>query len=81
MPNLQFLEGGENESKNKTPLKEWVGKGNSFAYHPKGISLELIDFESFFEERRVLIKKELFKLFDLTYDDSDAVQDKKRIDD
>ena len=81
LPNLQFLEGGENESKNKTPLKEWVGKGNSFAYHPKGISLELIDFESFFEERRVLIKKELFKLFDLTYDDSDAVQDKKRIDD
>lgn len=78
LPNLQFLEGGENESKNKTPLKEWVDKGNSFEYRPKGVSLELSDFDSFFEARRVLVKKELFGLFDLTYDNSDADQDKKR---
>ena len=78
LPNLQFLEGGENESKNKTPLKEWVDKGNSFEYRPKGVSLELVDFDSFFEARRVLVKKELFGLFDLTYDDSDAAQDKSR---
>ena len=78
LPNLQFLEGGENESKNKTPLKEWVDKGNSFEYRPKGVSLELVDFDSFFEARRVLVKKELFGVFDLTYDDSDAAQDKSR---
>jgi uncharacterized protein with ParB-like and HNH nuclease domain len=78
LPNLQFLEGGENESKNKTPLKEWVSKGNSFQYCPKGVSLELIDFDSFFEARRVLIKKELFSLFELTYDASDSARDKSR---
>ena len=78
LPNLQFLEGGENESKNKTPLKEWVDKGNSFEYRPKGVSLELVDFDSFFEARRVLVKKELFGLFELKYDDSDAAQDKSR---
>ena len=34
LPNLQFLKGSENESKNKTPLKEWVEKGNTFDYYP-----------------------------------------------
>lgn len=78
LPNLQFLEGAENESKNKMPLKGWVGKGNSFEYCPKGVSLELSDFDSFFEARRVLAKKELFRIFELTYDGSDATQDKNR---
>ncbi len=79
LPNLQFLEGSENESKNKTPLKEWVDNGNTFEYRPAGISLELKDFDSFFETRRVLIKKELFGLFGLTYDKNDDVADKSRI--
>ncbi len=78
LPNLQFLKGSENESKNKTPLKEWVENGNSFDYYPQGISLELIDFDSFFEARRILVKKELFRIFGLIYDDSDADQDKNR---
>lgn len=65
LPNLQFLEGGENESKNKTPLKEWVSEGNDFKYHPSGISLELKDFDIFFEKRRELIKKELKKIFEI----------------
>ena len=65
LPNLQFLEGGENESKNKTPLLEWVNKGNDFSYHPDGVSLELKDFDLFFNERRRLIKDELMKIFDL----------------
>lgn len=65
LPNLQFLEGGENESKNKTPLREWVNKGNEFNYHPKDISLDLKDFDLFFNERRKLIKDELMKIFDL----------------
>ena len=66
LPNLQFLEGTENESKNKTPLKTWVeDDGNDFEYHPQGVSLELNDFDTFFEERRKLIKKELLKEFGL----------------
>ena len=65
LPNLQFLEEGENKSKNRTPLKDWIGAGNTIAYMPSGISLELKDFEAFFEARRALIKAELLKVFNL----------------
>lgn len=65
LPNLQFLQGAENESKNKTPLKDWVNQGNNFEYHPENISLELKDFDAFFTARRALIKAELIKIFDL----------------
>ena len=78
LPNLQFLESSENESKNKTPLNEWVEQGNSFEYRPQGVSLELADFDEFFEARRILIKKELFKIFELTYDAMDAENDNNR---
>ena len=63
LPNLQFLEGRENESKNKTPLKQWVEEGNDFGYHPAGISLELSDFDTFYDARRELMKAELKRLF------------------
>lgn len=66
LPNLQFLEGTENEHKNKTPLIQWVQEGNSFAYSPAGVSLELKDFDEFFKERRKLIKKELAAIFGVT---------------
>ena len=66
LPNLQFLEGRENESKNKTPLKQWVEEGNDFAYHPEGISLDLSDFDAFFDARRKLMKEELERLFGIT---------------
>lgn len=62
LPNLQFLEGRENEQKNKTPLKEWIASGNKIKYQPD-ISYELIDFESFYYERRKLIKDELMNIF------------------
>lgn len=65
LPNLQFLEGAENESKNKTPLKDWVDEGNDFTYHPQNISLELKDFDTFFKERRTLIRNELLSIFDI----------------
>ncbi len=65
LPNLQFLEGGENESKNKIPLIDWVAQNNEFCYHPNGISLELKDFEDFFEQRRKMIKDELERVFGL----------------
>ena len=66
LPNLQFLEGSENESKNKTPLKIWVEvEGNDFKYHPDGVSLELKDFDDFFEKRRSIMKNELKTIFGL----------------
>lgn len=65
LPNLQFLEGAENESKNKTPLKEWVEEGNDFEYHPENISLELKDFDVFFVERRKLIRDKLKEIFEI----------------
>ena len=65
LPNLQFLEGTENEHKNKTPLKKWIEEGNDFSYHPEGISLEFKDFEKFFEERRKLIKNKLKEIFEV----------------
>lgn len=74
LPNLQFLEGTENESKNKTPLKVWVASGNTFAYYPEGISLDLIDFDAFFDARRKLIKKELASIFDVTLVEANSIQ-------
>lgn len=65
LPNLQFLEGAENESKNKTPLKEWVEEGNDFEYHPENISLELKDFDVFFAKRRKLIRDKLKEIFEI----------------
>lgn len=65
IPNLQFLEGEENESKNKTPLKKWIEAGGELAYLPEEVSLELKDFDEFFEKRRALIKYELKKIFEI----------------
>ena len=65
LPNLQLLEGKENEEKNKTPLAKWVEEGNDFDYRPKNISLDIKDFDAFFAERRKLIKQELAKIFDV----------------
>lgn len=78
LPNLQFLEGGENESKNKTPLATWIAAGNTINYQPAGVSMELKDFDTFFEARRILVKKELFGLFDLTYETDDEAMDRSR---
>ena len=65
LPNLQFLEGRENESKNKTPLKEWIDNGNTIKYMPEKTSLELVDFDTFFVRRRALIKAELMRIFNV----------------
>lgn len=65
IPNLQFLEGEENESKNKAPLKKWIEAGGQLAYLPEEVSLELKDFDEFFEKRRALVKYELKKIFEI----------------
>ena len=66
MPNLQFLEGRENEAKNKTPLKEWIEKGNNIKFMPSNVSLELIDFDIFFEKRKKMLKDCLYEIFEIT---------------
>ena len=40
--------------------------------------MELKDFDTFFEARRILVKKELFGLFDLTYETDDEAMDRSR---
>ena len=65
IPNLQFLEGDENEHKNKTPLKDWINAGNTIEYMPQDVSFDLKDFDEFFNKRRKMIKNKLNQLFDL----------------
>lgn len=73
LPNLQLIEGSENQSKNDTPFKEWLE--NTFGtnpddkrnylkdnFIPENQSLDFQKFESFFEERRELLRRELKKV-------------------
>ena len=65
LPNLQFSEGAENENKNQTPLKKRVSPSCDFSYRPKGVSLELKDFDTFFEARKALMKNKLIEIFEI----------------
>lgn len=58
IPNLQLLEGKENESKNKQDLEEWLST-HTAKYLPKNISYKLDNFDQFFEKRKELLKTEL----------------------
>ena len=73
LPNLQIMEGSENESKNKTPFNDWlhgknaddipnVGDIDKFLsdnYIPLETSLAFEDFEEFFEKRKELLRNEI----------------------
>jgi len=76
LPNLQLLEGKENESKNKLPFKDWLN-GKSFSgnqnvkdidkfksdnYIPQNQNLEFNNFEKFFEERKEILKKKISRV-------------------
>ena len=65
LPNLQFLKDSENESKNQTPLEKWISPSRDFLYHPKDVSLELKDFDTFFEARKAMMKNKLMEIFEL----------------
>ena len=76
LPNLQLLEGKENESKNKTLLKDWINakdgsgtpnledieKFKSDNYIPKNVSLEFKDFRLFFDERKKILRDKISKV-------------------
>jgi hypothetical protein len=76
VPNLQLLEGRQNESKNATAFKVWLSKKEEFAqthfkisnFIPEDISLEFIDFFNFYEERKTKLKEELKKVLAINND-------------
>jgi hypothetical protein len=55
LPNLELLEGKENESKNDSTLVEWLRKGNKVKYLPEGIDYSVTNFEEFYEKRKSLM--------------------------
>lgn len=68
LPNLQLLEGSENESKNQTLFSEWFKKIKDKKkykkdnYIPEKVSLEIADFDVFFEKRKELLKNKIKKI-------------------
>lgn len=75
LPNLQLMEGSENESKNRTPFYDWINGTDSDGdstvvdiskykrdnYIPKNASLHFNDFKAFFKKREKLLKKKLIQ--------------------
>ena len=76
LPNLQLMEGSENESKNKTPFHDWINGTDSHSnptvddipkykrdnYIPKNASLHFDDFKEFYKKREKLLKKKLIQI-------------------
>ena len=62
LANLQLLEGRENESKNATPLIDWLQVKENIEnakYLPADISYELSNFDEFMEQRQKLMSDAL----------------------
>jgi hypothetical protein len=74
LPNLQFLEGGENQSKSAATLCDWVGEMDAAAairfrednFIPADASLAFEDFEHFYEARKMKMRAELVRLLGVT---------------
>lgn len=70
LPNLQYLEGRENGSKNDMPLQQYFDEMNSQqqadfkknAYIPENQSLDIANFENFYNERKKLLKAKIASL-------------------
>ena len=76
LPNLQLMEGKENESKNKTPFKNWlygkdanenpnvsdIDRFKKDNYISTGLSLDFKDFEYFYEARKNMLRDEIKKV-------------------
>ena len=76
LPNLQLMEGRENESKNKTPFKDWlhgrdtdenpnitdIAKFKKDNYIPDDVSLDFDNFKDFYETRKNMLRDELKKI-------------------
>ena len=72
LPNLQFMEGIQNVSKNAMPFSQWiVGQNNKDVfieknYIPEGISYEFSNFVEFHEKRKELLKQKLYEILDVS---------------
>lgn len=76
LPNLQLMEGKENESKNKSPFKDWLYGKDSHGisnvidskkfkkdnYISDTVSLDLKDFDRFYEQRKNKLRSEIKKV-------------------
>ena len=76
LPNLQIMEGSENESKSKVPFKDWLyGKDESGYPHvfdtakflednyiPSNVSFDFEAFEAFFKVRKNLLREKIKKV-------------------
>lgn len=65
LPNLQLLEGSENESKNREPLTEWIKAGNKVLYSDKNESTDIYNFEDYYDKRKQNMISKLLEIFDL----------------
>lgn len=72
LPNLQLLEGRENESKNATPFVDWFATSvtnkehyKEVHYIPKDILLDFKMFNDFYEKRKALLKTKLQNILKL----------------
>ena len=67
LANLQLLQSDENESKNRSPLIDWLQTHQSeVKYLPENISYELKNFDEFFKERKNLLKNQLKEIFGIS---------------
>jgi len=70
LPNLQMMDGRSNKVKNQSPFKKWLNekpineKESYFKdnYIPINISYEFENFKNFFNERKLILKKELARI-------------------
>lgn len=52
LPNLELLEGSENESKNDMSLTDWINKGNKVEYSDEKESTDLYNFDNYYKKRK-----------------------------
>lgn len=70
LPNLQYLEGRENGSKNDMPLQQYFdemtadqqAKFKTNSYIPDNQSFDIANFENFYNERKRLLKAKIVSL-------------------
>lgn len=76
VPNLQLLEGRQNESKNATAFKVWLSKKDESEqtyfkisnFIPEDINLDFSEFLVFYEKRKMKLKEELKKVLAINND-------------
>ncbi len=73
LPNLQLLEGSENQEKSNTPFKDWLDENyrkdnerkrflrNNFI--PTNVDLSISNFDEFFEKRKKILRDKLYDIF------------------